>query len=313
VVKRLTMVQLVSFCTLCAYGQEMDSLAQWTTTVANEYHLSQNIVYQRASGVSLKLDVITAGPGSTKRATLIYFHGGGLLEGDKESTLFYALPFLARGMNAVNVEYRMAPVALAPAAVEDARCALHWVYDYAEKYGFDTNKIVLEGHSAGGYLALMTGMLDPKHGYDNECTRISDEWRESFIRDVKVAAIINYFGPTDYVDLLREPHARNFAVRWFGALPNRMELTKEMSPLTYVRKGLPPIISIDGDKDPIVPFEQQIRLHQALDSQGVPNQLVIIKGGGHGSTTPFAWTHDQFLEAQEAVFKFLEKYGVLSK
>ena len=64
-------------------------------------------------------------------------------------------------MNVVNVEYRLASVSLAPAAVEDCRCALHWVYDHAPEYGFDISKLVVEGHSAGGHLSLMTGMLTP--------------------------------------------------------------------------------------------------------------------------------------------------------
>lgn len=295
-----------------AQSQELDPVTKWATIAFSEFGLSQNIVYQRANTVSLRLDVITAGPASAPRPTLIYFHGGGLVEGAKEGTLLYALPYLARGMNAVNVEYRMAPESLAPAAVEDSRCALHWVYDNAGKYGFDTSKIVVEGHSAGGYLALMTGMLHPSDSFDNGCTRVSAEWREGTTRDVKVAAIVNFFGPTDYVDLLQGPNTRNFAVRWFGDLPNRLELARQLSPLSYVRDGVPPTISIDGDKDPIVPYQQAVRLHQALARQGIPNQLVTIQGGGHGSTTPYAWNREQNLQAQEAIFKFLEKNGILA-
>jgi acetyl esterase/lipase len=303
---------IVLLLAVSAAAQELDPVTKWATTAFNEFQLSQNIVYRRASAVDLKLDVIIAGPTSTKRPTLIYFHGGGLVEGRKEGTLLYSLPYLARGMNAVNVEYRMAPDALAPAAVEDARCALHWVYDNAERFGFDTTKIVVAGHSAGGYLALMTGMLDPSYNLDNDCSRVSAEWREGFVRDVKVAAVVNFFGITDYVDLLQGPNTRNFAIRWFGDLPNRMELARQLSPVNLVRKGLPPIISIDGDKDPIVPYSHAVRLHAALEREGDPNELITIKGGGHGSTTPFAWNHEQNLQAQEAVFKFLERYGVIA-
>jgi len=310
--KALVVALMAVLISMGAYGQELDPVTKWATIAFNEFHLSQNIVYQRASGVSLKLDVITAGPASTVRPTLIYFHGGGLVEGAKEGTLLYALPYLARGMNAVNVEYRMAPDSLAPAAVEDSRCALHWVYDNADKFGFDTSKIVVAGHSAGGYLALMTGMLDPSYNYDNDCTRLAADWRAGTIRDVKVAAIVNFFGITDYVDLLQGPNTRNFAVRWFGGLPNRLELARQLSPLTYVRKGLPPIISLDGDKDPIVPYQHAVRLHEGLTRQGVPNQLVTIPGGGHGATPPFEWNREQNLQAQEAIFQFLVKCGIVA-
>ena len=309
--KALATASIAFLLAMAAYGQELDPVTRWATIAFNEFHVSPNIVYQRANNVSLKLDVITAGASTTTRPTLIYFHGGGLVEGAKEGALLYALPYLARGMNAVNVEYRMAPDSLAPAAVEDSRCALHWVYDNAGKYGFDTSRIVVAGHSAGGYLALMTGMLDPGNNYDNGCTRVSDDWRKGTIQDVKVAAIVNFFGITDYVDLLQGPNTRNFAVRWFGDLPNRMELARQLSPLAYVRKGLPPIISLDGDRDPIVPYQHAVRLHEALTRQGVPNQLVTVPGGGHGSTTPFAWTREQNLQVQAAIFEFLEKHGIL--
>ncbi len=310
--KTLAAVLLILLATITASAQErLDQAAEWATNAFNEFHVSPNIVYQRANGVSLKLDVITAGPASTTRPTLIYFHGGGLVEGAKEGAMLYPLPYLARGMNAVNVEYRLAPDSLAPAAVEDSRCALHWVYDNAEKYGFNTSKIVVAGHSAGGYLALMTGMLAPGDNLDNSCARLSADWREGSIRDVKVAAIVNFFGITDYVDLLQGPNTRNFAVRWFGDLPSRMELARQLSPLSYVRKGNPPIITIAGDKDPIVPYQHQVRLHEALARQGIPNQLVTIAGGGHGLTPPFEWNREQKLHAQEEIFEFLEKHGII--
>jgi dipeptidyl aminopeptidase/acylaminoacyl peptidase len=66
-----------------------------------------------------------------------------------------------------------------------------------------------------------------------------------------------------------------------------------------------------GDKDPIVAYSQGLSLHEALDRAGVPNQLLTIQGGGHGSTPPFDWSREQNLQAQAAVFSFLEKCGVL--
>ena len=154
-------------------------------------------------------------------------------------------------------------------------------------------------------------MLTPKDGFDNSCRRQSSDWRLPTIQDVKVAAVIDFFGPTDLTQLLEGPTTRNFTVRWFGSMPDRMEMAKRVSPITYARPGAPPILAIMGDKDPIVPFSQGTSLHEALDRAGVPNQLLTIVGGGHGATTPFAWTREQNLQAQAAAFAFLEKYGVL--
>lgn len=209
------------------------------------------------------------------------------------------------------ISINLAPESLAPAAVEDCPCALHWVYQNADKYGFDTTRLVVSGHSAGGHLALMTGMLEPSAGFDNGCQRLPQEWRTGNIPNVRVAAIANFFGTTDVVDKLQGPNTRLSTLRWFGSLPNRMELARQVSPITYVRKDLPPIISIVGDKDPITPYDQPVRLHAALTRAGAPNELVTIKGGGHGKTEPYAWNREQQLQAQEAVFKFLRKYKIL--
>jgi acetyl esterase/lipase len=313
VLRQSMVVLLAGIFASSLQGQQpkLDPVTTWATLAEYGDHIAFDVVYEKANNVVLHLDVVTIGDSSVRKPTLIYFHGGGWVEGTKESTLFYMLPYLARGMNAVNVEYRMSPESLAPAAVEDCRCALHWVYENAAKYGFDTSKIVVSGHSAGGHLALMTGLLSPGDGFDNSCQKPDDQWRLGTTQDVKVAAIVNFYGPANVTKLIEGPTTRNFALRWFGSLPDREELAKRVSPITYVHAGNPPTITIMGDKDTQVPYDQEVALHQAFDRAGVPNQLVTIRGGGHGTTTPYPWTQDQQLYAQEAVFSFLEKQGIL--
>ena len=100
--------------------------------------------------------------------------------------------------------------------------------------------------------------------------------------DPKVAAIVNWFGIADVVDELHGANAKGYAVLWLGDQPNADELAKRLSPIHYVNKNNPPIITIHGDKDALVPYEQSVRLHKALDAAGVPNQLVTMPGAGHG-------------------------------
>ena len=102
----------------------------------------------------------------------------------------------------------------------------------------------------------------------------------------KVAAAINWFGVTDVYDVIEGPNRANAAMTWFGSLPNREEIAERVSPLTYVRAGLPPILTIHGDADRVVPYQHAVRLHDALTKAGVPNQLLTIPGGGHGNFTP---------------------------
>lgn len=294
-------------------GGDSQLVSEWAASAAYDIRIfpdgekeplaGPGIVYCRSGGVELKLDVFTPGPETIVRPTVIYIHGGGFVHLRKEERAMYFLSYLARGMNAVNVEYRMANVARAPAAVEDVRSALHWVCGNAKEYGFDVNKLVVIGESAGGHLALMAGLLTSSDGFDD-----ATAWS---LRNtpVKAAAIINYFGPTDLVALLELPTVPPWLFEWLGPDPNRMELAKHLSPLTYVRKGGPPTITIHGDKDSGVPYlSQAVPLHRAFEAAGVPNELVTIPGGSHGQRN---WPREQNIRAQQAIFRFLENHGIL--
>jgi dipeptidyl aminopeptidase/acylaminoacyl peptidase len=124
----------------------------------------------------------------------------------------------------------------------------------------------------------------------------------------KVAAIINWYGITDVNDLLAGPNARAYAVQWIGSRRDRDEIARAMSPLTYVRAGLPPILTIQGDADPIVPYSQNTRLRDALTKVGTPNELFTIPGGGHGNFKP-----EQRTQAYMKIHEFLVKNGLAVK
>lgn len=238
-----------------------------------QYQIFPNITYLTANNFDAKLDVYRRRDTAAPSPTLIYIHGGGWTGGTKEQSSLAFLPFLQMGWNVVNVEYRLARVSLAPAAVEDCLCALRWVYRNAKQYNIDTNRLVVTGGSAGSHLALTTGMIPPSVGLDRQCPGTED---------LKVAAIINWYGITDVVDLLDGPNMKTYAVTWLGSMPNREEIAKRVSPLTYVRRGLPPVITIHGDADPTVPYTHGTRLRDALTKVGVPNKLVTVPGGRHG-------------------------------
>jgi acetyl esterase/lipase len=208
------------------------------------------------------------------------------------------MPWLARGWNVINVEYRMSGTALAPAAVEDARCALRWVYRNADHYHLDTGRIIVTGHSAGGHLALMAGMLQDSDGLDNKCPA------DSSIGDqpLKVAAVVDWYGPTDVSDLIAGPNRKTYAVAWLGSLPDRNAEAKRVSPMSYVHAGLPPILIIHGDSDPVVPYSQSQRLHAELENVHVPNELYTVPKGGHGM---FGAEADE--AAYRHVWNFLER------
>lgn len=320
--RKLQIVVLAGFlaamsCVVASAQSQLSDVEKAAVLLAR-YEVGANLTYTTQSGSELKLDVYVPplshplAHGEARPATpvVIQIHGGGWVAGQKESRQLGVLPYLQMGFAAVNVEYRLAKVAPAPAAVEDCRCALRWVVRNAKQFGFDPSRIVVTGGSAGGHLSLITAMLPASAGLDRGCTTTDESgWEDAGLQgEMKVAAVVNWFGITDVPAMLHTPEERGYAVEWFGSMPNREDVARRVSPMTYVRSGLPPVITIHGDKDTLVPYSQAERLHAALDKVGVANKLVTIPGGGHGGFSP-----DQDVAAFAAVREFLVEQRVIGK
>jgi acetyl esterase/lipase len=282
---------------------QLSPTADWATHAQNEFAVAANVTYLTSTGYESKLDVYRRRDVTTPQPTLVFYHGGGWIGGTKEASFMSIMPWLEMGWNVVNVEYRMARVALAPAAVEDALCALRYVVAQAKTYNVDTNKIVVSGESAGGHLALAVGMIPTTAGFTSVCA--GGGFTGSEMAVPKVAAIINWYGITDLNDMLNGENARSYAVQWLGSSASRDALAKSVSPITYVRSGLPPILSIQGDADPIVPYSQNVRLRDALTKAGASNELFTIPGGGHGN-----FKADERTKAYVKIREFLMKNGL---
>ncbi|HNY38859.1 MAG TPA: alpha/beta hydrolase [Bryobacteraceae bacterium] len=286
--KRIPLLLLLA---AAAFAQGPDTIRIW-----NQYSVTPNITYLTANNYEAKLDVYRRRGVDGLLPTVIAIHGGGWTGGTKESTTLFVLPYLEAGFNVVNVEYRLARVSLAPAAVEDCRCALKWVYRNAKEYGFDTSKLILTGGSAGGHLALITGMLPESAGLDRYCTGGEEP---------KVAAIVNWYGITDVADLLDGPNMKSYAVTWLGSQTDRVNIAKRVSPMTYVRSGLPTILTIHGDADPTVPYQHGVQLTNALKAAGVKTELVTVPGGKHGG-----FTLEENLKIFQSIRAFLGSLGL---
>jgi acetyl esterase/lipase len=304
-VKHALLAIAMSACATTAFAQ-LSPTADWATHAQNEYAVAANITYLTASGYESKLDIYRRRDVQTPQPTLVFYHGGGWIGGTKEASFMSIMPWLEMGWNVVNVEYRMARVAEAPAAVEDALCALRYVVNNAKNNNIDTDKIVVSGESAGGHLALAVGMIPSAANLTSICAGGGFTGNETSVP--KVAAIINWYGITDVNDLIAGPNARSYAVQWIGGSKNREEIAKGVSPMTHVRAGLPPILSIQGDADPIVPYSQNTRLRDALTKAGAVNELVTIPGGGHGNFKP-----EQRTMAYTKIREFLAKNGLAAK
>jgi acetyl esterase/lipase len=277
---------------------QLSKNSRWTGGLRDRYNVTENVVYSAIDPSSNRLDLYVPKQTTKPVPVLVWIHGGGWGRLSKDSISGQIIPYLEYGWVVVNVDYRLTPVALAPAAVQDCRCVLRWIAANAKKLNADTKRIVVSGTSAGGHLSLITGMLPAGVSYDTLCGSTETP---------RVAAIVNHYGITDVNDLLGGANRKGYAVSWIGERPNRDEIAKVVSPLTYVRKGLPPIFSVQGDADPTVPYSHSVRLHAALDSVGVPNEFVTIPGGKHGR-----FTKEENEMIKERIEKFLRKYSILT-
>lgn len=269
----------------------------WTADVGNDYWIQPDVVYNVANNYQNKLDVIYPHNATAPVPAVIYIHGGGWVWGGKQGALLHTLPYLALGWAAVNVEYRVANVSNAPAAVEDCRCALRWIVQNAKQYHIDPARLVVTGHSAGGHLSLMTGMLTEAAGLDNNCPSDDPEPR--------IAAVVNWYGISDVEGLLAGSDRKTYAVAWLGGTPDREAIARRVSPLTYVRKDVPAILTIHGDADPVVPYSNAVRLHKALDQAGASSQLYTVPGGNHGG-----FTNEENRKAYAVIRQFLAQHGL---
>lgn len=295
--RMVALIPLTFFCMAFAgvAGAQTADAARAAVLTSVRYRVVPNVTYHIAAGYEVKLDLYLP-RGQEIHPTLIQIHGGGWVGGSKEGSSLRFLPYLEMGWAVVNVEYRLGRDSLAPAAVEDCLCALRWIIRNAEQYNIDTDRLVVTGYSAGGHLALTTGIIPPSAGLDRQCP--GNEALE-------VAAIINWFGITDVGDLLDGENMKSYAVTWMGSMLDRYNVAERVSPLTHVRPGLPPILTIHGDADPTVPYSHAVRLHEALDEAGVQNRLHTVPGGGHGN-----FSLPEFQEAYEVILGFLKEHGL---
>jgi acetyl esterase/lipase len=295
--KKILCAALLLGCIVSLASAQVVKSSRWLNGLKDRYTATLDVVYNSVDTASDKLDVYVPKDASKPAPVLIWIHGGGWGRLSKDSSVGQVIPYLELGWVVINTNYRLTSVALAPAAVQDCRAVLRWIVANEKRLRADLKRIVVSGSSAGGHLALMTGMLPDGIAFDT---------LGSINKTPRVAAIVNHYGITDVNDLLGGENRKGYAVNWIGEQPGKEQIAKAVSPLTYVRTGLPPIFSVQGDADPTVPYSHSVRLHKSLEELGVPNEFVTIPGGKHGKFSK---------EENDMIWKnireFLTKHGIL--
>ena len=116
-------------------------------------------------------------------------HGGAWVYGDKDVYQFYAMSLAERGFSVVNFSYRLAPEFKYPAALEDICKAFEWIYENADKYGFDTNNLFAVGDSAGAHLLTTFSNLYTNKAFEDSIKNMYPEANFSLPNGFKLNAV----------------------------------------------------------------------------------------------------------------------------
>ena len=210
---------------------------------------------------------------------IIWVHGGAWHSGSKDDPPLDFLPF---GYALASVEYRLSTEAKFPAQIKDIKAAIQWLRGHSDEYGFDADKIVVWGSSAGGHLAALVGTtngvkeFDPDYGHHND-------------QNTDVQGIIDYFGPTDFLTILDQstPHGKDvrmpaMALLFGEPVGQDSTILKLASPVFQVDTSDPPLFIAHGNQDIQVPINQTIELIKIYEKNGLEVSFEILENAGHG-------------------------------
>ncbi|MEM7697752.1 MAG: alpha/beta hydrolase [Verrucomicrobiota bacterium] len=206
-----------------------------------------------------RLDCYTPVESESPFATLVWFHGGGLSRGER------VIPLALRdqGIAVVAPNYRLSPEVAAPVYLEDAAAAVAWTFREIESLGGSREKILVSGHSAGGYLASMIA-LDPSylaaHGVDAN----------------NLAGVIPFSGHT----------ITHFTIRKENGISGTQPRIDRFAPLFHLRKGAPPMLLFTGDRELelLGRYEENAYFARMMKVVGHPSiELIELEGFDHGA------------------------------
>jgi acetyl esterase/lipase len=198
------------------------------------------------------------GNATTPRPVVIFWYGGGWVNGTRQDYGFAARAFASKGFVVVVPDYRKVPQIRFPAMIEDGAEAVRWTRDNVGKFGGDPAKVSLAGHSAGAYTVAMLA-LDTR-------------WLKAAGVDPHIVkAAVGLCGPYDFYPFTGR------AIEAMSQWPRPLET----QPIQFVRRDAPPMLLVTATKDTQVRPRNAINLTAALKKVGAPALLRNYDGLTH--------------------------------
>jgi acetyl esterase/lipase len=268
------------------------------------YVVEENLIYGRVNNVDLKLDLARPKEGNGPFPAIVFIHGGAWAGGERKSYRSLIQRAADKGYVAVQISYRLTepdPVTHVakvpfPAQIHDCKCAVRWLRSVADTYQINKNRIGVTGGSAGGHLSLLVGLVDDAAGLEG------DGGHSEFSSDVN--AVVNYCGPTDLAREFKDVEVvQPFLIALCGGKPEEAaESYRRASPVSWLSPDDPPVLTLHGDQDDIVPVSQARLLDDAMKKAGLSHELIVLEGQGH------AFMGESGKRAEAALWAFFEKH-----
>lgn len=269
------------------------------------YHAETRIVYAVVAGRELTLNAFVPAGVTAPVPAIVEIHGGWWYGGGAADRLQQVggwLVFERHGLAVFSIEYRLGREGGFPENIRDCRNAVRFLRKNAARFHIDPDRLDVTGGSAGGHLSLMVAMVPedfpdggPTPGLENVSARVSGSF--GFIPPTDFLRFWDQ-GPSDAATnadgqvTFRGPDNRipddcrpRFRVLFHGVTPETeagRALYAAMSPISYARADVPPLLICDGEKDPIVPGLHGKALFEKLRATGANATYWMTPGGGHG-------------------------------
>jgi acetyl esterase/lipase len=251
-----------------------------------------NVVYGDTPERSLKMDIYMP-VGVENPQMVVWVHGGAWHSGSKENP---PKDLLNRGFALASIDYRLSIEAPFPAMMYDIKAAIRFLRGNANKYGFQKEKIIIWGSSAGGHLVALAGLTNGNKDLEGNIGEFLNESSD-------VNLTLDFFGPSNFTSILKQstPHGVGVRAPALALLLGKpVEEAKELailaSPIFHIDASDPPMYIAHGNQDNQVPVNQSIELWLKLKEAGVKTEFEILGEMGHGG---LAFSKKEFIDSVE--------------
>jgi|GEM_PF-141417 len=272
-------------------------------------------IYKHNDLYALGLDAYIPVNPVKNMSVVIYMHGGALIWGSRETVSENEVnAIIGEKMAYISIDYRLAPETKLMDIKADIEDAIRWVQEEGVRlYNFDANRVAVLGKSAGGYLALLSGIFQNRpnaivsfYGYGD----ILGDWyslpspyyiKSPLVSQDEAEKCItsDILTHADYVNrwslYLRTRQTGTWASVVSGY--EQSAIYKELTPycpILNINAEYPPTFLLHGTEDTDVPVEQSEDMYSALMNMNVKAQIYIQQNGDHGFDRSWGNTPEEY-------------------